>query len=1227
MDESQLLEKLKNLNSERDVQDLFIDLNFDYSRDDNFNWLDNLITSEKIKEKIDCINIINEYKTFNVFYCKLKIENLYRNRKLQRDIARKIARESDCLIVFTNKDENIFRIVHANVLKSASDAKVSQTIKSPVKPAASLKLSGYTISKDEKLRTASEQLFKIRIEGDIGILDLIDNIKKAFEIEPVTEEFFEVIKTYINRLIDRYKSYFLNEQKAKAFALQFFNRLLFLKYIEKKKWLNGNINYLSELVKKFRAYNKDKSSNTGIYENLLKPLFFFAFSKNDKYFPSNLPEELRDEFKNLPYLNGGLFEENELDIESIKIDDDIIIGIFNDILDKYNFTVTEGTPFDKEIAIDPEMLGLIYESIVNEEERSGSGIFYTPRIEVDFMCKKSLLHYFSSNTQISQDKLIDLIFSDVSESGETDFKSYSFLLDEKKKILSALYDLSVLDPTCGSGAFLIGMLQNILDIIIKIDELDLEELYSSEPAYLYNRKKELIEKVIHGVDIKPWAVQLAELRLWLYLIWDFETDAKSLMKKPLLPSLDFKIRQGDSLLSEIEGSQIILRNIGGINYLAPDIYSKVHKIIDLKEKYYQHTDEVVKKEQIEDAEKELITHILNKKRIALSKEFKDLYEKEQVAEPQHLFEVTKQQRLDYKLAAEKIRKEREKIEEELDRVNNLIQNISSIKEKDYFIWEIDFAEIFFAKNGFDVIIGNPPYVRQEEIAPPLIEKEKVTVDIKRDYKERLINNITGIYGREKISKFNKRADYYVYFYFVGLSLLSDNGIFTFINSTSWLDVGYGAFLQEFLLKNFRIIDIHDNQVKRSFKRADINTIMISIQKPESLFNLEDNLVKFVMHKVPFEKSLSIENINLIYNSNSIINTDELRIYPIKQSELFKEGLEKDENEMLEGKYSKYTGSKWGGTYLRAPDIYYTILEKGKGKLVPLKEIAEVRRGFTTGANDFFYLDKEAIKKWQIEKEFLKSVITSPQESRRINISNCIFKYQAFVCPLDKRELLGTNALKYIEWAENFEIAIKRGDKKGKKIIGYQNIETLKNKRIWYYLGNESYPDLVWSYLHADISRVFYNANKNLVNNVLYEVDLRDRNNLETAVLLQNSTLNNLIINIFGRTNYGEGVLSLAVFEVEKIPVINPDIVSYSNRILLKSIFDNFINRSLESIFVECGFNPNLPIRFQEPNPLPDRKALDDIIFDILGLTEGERREVYWAVCELVQSRLQKARSL
>jgi hypothetical protein len=160
MDKAQLLEKLKNLNSKKDVQDLFIDLNFDYSSDDNFNWVDNLITSEKSKEKIYCINIINEYKTFNIFYCKLKISNLYRNRAIQRDVAKRIARESDCLIVFTNEDENIFRIVYADVIGSHGTAKMPKTLKSPNKSTSSLKLSGYTISKDEK-STAGSKIYKV----------------------------------------------------------------------------------------------------------------------------------------------------------------------------------------------------------------------------------------------------------------------------------------------------------------------------------------------------------------------------------------------------------------------------------------------------------------------------------------------------------------------------------------------------------------------------------------------------------------------------------------------------------------------------------------------------------------------------------------------------------------------------------------------------------------------------------------------------------------------------------------------------------------------------------------------------------------------------------------------------------------------------------------------------------------------------------------------------------
>lgn len=287
MNAQQVHEKLKNLNSKKDVQGLFIDLNFDYSKDDYFNWLNNLITSN-LKEKIDFINLINEYKTFNIFYCKLKIENLYRNRTLQWEIAKKIARESDCLIIFTNENEDVLRIVYADVSNSSDTNKILPLGIIPSQPRVTLKLSGYTISKDEKLRTASEQLLKIEIKDDITILDLISNIKKAFEIEPVTAEFFKIIKSYIDKLTEDYKSYFPNKQKTKAFALQFFNRLLFLKYIEKKKWLNGNINYLSELIGKFKASIQNQVSDTSIYEDLLKPLFFFAFSKNDKYFPSSL---------------------------------------------------------------------------------------------------------------------------------------------------------------------------------------------------------------------------------------------------------------------------------------------------------------------------------------------------------------------------------------------------------------------------------------------------------------------------------------------------------------------------------------------------------------------------------------------------------------------------------------------------------------------------------------------------------------------------------------------------------------------------------------------------------------------------------------------------------------------------------------------------------------------------------------------------------------------------
>ena len=207
-----------------------------------------------------------------------------------------------------------------------------------------------------------------------------------------------------------------------------------------------------------------------------------------------------------------------------------------------------------------------------------------------------------------------------------------------------------------------------------------------------------------------------------------------------------------------------------------------------------------------------------------------------------------------------------------------------------------------------------------------------------------------------------------YFYFHGLSLLNPTGTFCFITSNSWLDVGYGAELQEFLLRNASIHAIYDNEKKRSFEHADVNTIISIFGAPQtSSFESYDkanlvinNVARFVMFKQSFEEAITLKNLLEIDKATQITRKTAFRVFPITQKELLEDGWEYPEtyDPKKDAPLSKgqYAGNKWGGKYLRAPDIFFTILEKGKGKLVKLGDIAEVRRGFTTGVNDFFYLE-------------------------------------------------------------------------------------------------------------------------------------------------------------------------------------------------------------------------------------------------------------------------------
>ncbi len=411
-------------------------------------------------------------------------------------------------------------------------------------------------------------------------------------------------------------------------------------------------------------------------------------------------------------------------------------------------------------------------------------------------------------------------------------------------------------------------------------------------------------------------------------------------------------------------------------------------------------------------------------------------------------------------------------------------------------------------SDFDAVVGNPPYTRQEELGE-LMGGGK--------YKESLISKaldfrrINGLI----VPPISKRAGIHAYFFLHATKFLKNSGAFGFIVSNSWLDVDWGKGLQEFFLSNYRIIAIIESKVERWFPGADINTCIVILSKCSGEKNDKmrtDNLVRFIYLKKPLDHFIppigsvhgaqmttkmwkdekarldAIDKlIQTILQHNKFYENDELRIYPISQKELWNEGYDASEK--------KYVGAKWG-KYLRAPKIFFTILEKGKDKLVPLKEIAEVRRGFTTGANEWFYLTEGQIKEWQIEREFwmhpikageeppiknavwkdekgkyLKKsqyadrykpkevlqkdgsvwwvpnyVIKSPRECKSIIVDARDLKYRVLMIHKDKNELKGTRMLEYIKYGEGRE---------------YHKRPTCASRVRWYDLGEWGFPTLLW----------------------------------------------------------------------------------------------------------------------------------------------------------------------
>ncbi|MFB3789259.1 MAG: Eco57I restriction-modification methylase domain-containing protein [bacterium] len=1019
---------------------------------------------------------------------------------------------------------------------------------------------------------------------------------QAFDKNQLTETFFIEYKELFEKLQDDLQKQTHDLKWAHDFSLQFLNRLMFIYFIQRKRWLGNDPDFIKSF---WMAYQKTKTK-TEFVSDWLNVLFFEAFNNEKEALQTSqrsyIPEPFRRILLQAPFLNGGLFAKNDIDRkheDKARISNDRFERIF-DFFEKYNFTITEDTPLDQEVAVNPEMIGKVYERLVNvretSNERGDAGIFYTPRVEIDLMCRLALVDHLANRLDAQtkpdvKNALYEWIFAIApgeKESANKQLRQLGIL----KSSLEHLRDIAVLDPACGSGSFLVGMLQILDDLNARL----------GKPETSYERKKRIIGQNLYGVDVMDWACHVAELRLWLALIIDPQVTRDSLPQNvPLLPNFSFRIRPGNSLVQELGG--IDFHEIRHMERVTQKTKDKIDQLTKQKLKYYNNDPTCAYKcpKEINQAEVDLFREILyemqksaqlslQKIKTSLKQSSMDLF-----GHRSSIIDPLNQKRLEAEARA---------IESQLENINRAINTHIEI-DKMPLIWEIAFAEIFETeKKGFDIVIGNPPYVRQEKIADPLISFEKTIPESRKAYKEKLIQSVYALYPqffnidlktRKPKHKLDAKSDLYIYFYFHGLYLLNTLGSFCFITSNSWLDVGYGKDLQEFLLKHVRMQMIIDNQAKRSFKEADVNTVICLFSSPDQYGEQgAKHTARFVMFKVPFERILNPRVFQEIEAATERFFREEYRVCPVAQKALLEEGygIGEDETDETEKVLSTYSGNKWGGKYLRAPDIYWTILEKGKGKLVRLGDIAEVRFGIKTGANEFFYLDEARIEEWGIEPEFLKPVIKSPRECKRILIDPDDLKYQIFMCHQEKRELRGTAALEYIKWGES---------------QGFHERPSCRGRRRWW----EIKPDTANSIFVKEAnetSAVFFNPTLLPVDCRLYFANLNP-----IQYLYMNSPVSALLLEIYNRAGLGEGARSLMVSDYNKIPVLNTK--NSKNEIYLIKNITILTPRNCLKIYNESWF------------------SVDNFIFDILNLTAGEREGVYEAVIHLVETRLKKAESV
>ena len=677
----------------------------------------------------------------------------------------------------------------------------------------------FLLGPGQSCRTAANNFNKLYENRDT--LDM-SKIEEAFSVEALTNEFFGKYKTeydkfveyitgkryvkkgnkYVEAIIHEphptlYPCFSNNDKLVRDYVKKMLGRIVFLHFLQKKGWLgvpyneewgSGDRNFMLNLFKK--ATEKQKEN---FLDEVLEGLFAEGLDCNraDK---SDLYDTKVEGLRNcrIPYLNGGLFERDYLDELAVRFPAEYFDSLLT-MLSQYNFTIDENDPNDAEVGVDPEMLGRIFENLL--EDNKDKGAFYTPKEIVQYMCRESLIAYLQTD-QNEEDKETIRKFVTTHDA--------ELLGDLKSDIEQKLLDVKICDPAIGSGAFPMGLLRELFFCRSAIEPNIIENAA--------NIKRYIIQNNIYGVDIERGAVDIARLRFWLALIVDEKTPEA-------LPNLDFKIMQGNSLLESYEG--IDLSKLATMSDL--QIYEPQRNLFgELEEqqikKIFTQTDKL---KDFQTNLKRYFEVTAHDERALLRKSFDD-YVRHTIIYTLDTYKRGEEKKVEQILLSttltDKQKKTIAEAEKNIEHYKNVIVSVQNMElpNSQFFLWHTWFHDVFSrpSKEGFDIVIGNPPYVKE------------------------YVNRHAFDGFRETSPYYIGKMDLWYGFACHGIDLLCQGGHLCLIAQNNWTTSAGAKKMRNKIVEDARVLQMLDFNTYMVFENADIQTMIMLFEKNQTADNYE-----------------------------------------------------------------------------------------------------------------------------------------------------------------------------------------------------------------------------------------------------------------------------------------------------------------------------------------------------------------------------------------------------